>query len=251
MSAIALPWGMPLANRARARAARHPLLSPWRLSLFTVLNVIVLPIPSDCGPRCEHGAGVIRVPQPLPGRVSGAPSSAPSLLGNVRVAPFEIVPRPLEGATENLNGEALRKHLSEEATQQAIRTLLRHNMAEVRGDASKSGSATGDGLSMTGSVRLPLSLPPGVIGLRASSRKGPFATAVVTLKRSDGSVLASEERTLRWKDVRWTRGGRVRRNRKVDDVLANSVRKSVDHAVRRLRRNPALRDGEQRDVPAH
>ena len=177
--------------------------------------------------------GWIALFAPLSAVAYGAPERSP-LFEQVSVRPFVILPRPINGSRDRPDVESVLRRLSEEATRQAGRTLLGHRLAGKVERLETPGPRPG-GITLVGSVRLPVALPPGVIGLRASSRRGPFAYAQVSLQGASGRPLATGEATLEWDDVRWLRGARVRRNRPLDQVLEHATRKAVDRAVRRLK----------------
>jgi hypothetical protein len=247
VSTLSLPWGLPLPSTTKAPAVSHPLLSPWRVSLFIIMNVIILPIPSDCGPPCGHGEGSRSLSSGPPqrsslGAVSGGRETR-EYLGTVRVVPFQIRERPIPGVTETSGAEALRNHLADEATARAIRTLRDHKKANVTEGPSEGETSPDAPLTLSGTVSLPLFVPPRLRGFDAGLRRAPFATAAVTLTRPDGTTVGSEEATLRWKDVRWLRGARRKRNRPIEDILQDFTRKSVDHSVRRLERRISPPEG--------
>ncbi|MES1241215.1 MAG: hypothetical protein ABUT39_06305 [Acidobacteriota bacterium] len=88
---------------------------------------------------------------------------------------------------------------------------------------------------VTGTVRMPVSLPPQVKGLAADSRKGPLASATVRLLDADGNTLREAEAVLTWREARWLEGApRFRRSRRVEAVLADAVDEVVERAVLRL-----------------
>lgn len=150
----------------------------------------------------------------------------------VALAPITIVPRSLEGAPARADQEAVMQRLGLEATERAQRLLLKRGVgATVERVNSPNFTAP---VLVTGTVTLPISLPPGVIGWRALTRKGAFATAQIVLSNRQGQVLAREEVTLDWGDVWWLHGGIRKRNTPLDEVLVKFVRKSVDRAVEQL-----------------
>ena len=119
----------------------------------------------------------------------------------------------------------------EEATKQASRTLTEHGFVgtvELVGKVAEAQSP----LVLTGTVRLPVSLPVNVYGFDAYERRGQFATSTVIVKRRDGTVLATGESRLTWKAC-WWETGRGHHNLPVDDVLADFVRKATDQATRK------------------
>jgi hypothetical protein len=139
---------------------------------------------------------------------------------------------PFRGSPERPDQAQALQSLSKEATTRAERTLLKQHIAQkVEKTSSPAASAP---LVLTGTVRLPVSIPAGERGGRAMFRGGQFATATVTLRRSDGTLVAEGRSSLRWGDVRWLRGVRIRRSRNLDDVLQDAVRKATDHAVKSL-----------------
>lgn len=161
----------------------------------------------------------------------------PPAFAKVVVAPFVVQPQPFPGALERPEGGELERRLAEEAASRAARSLVRQRIASVAERVPSREAAAEGTVVVTDPVRLPLALPPDVRGLRAAFRPGIFAIAEVTMRRADGTFLAREQATLKWDEVRWTRGGKVRRARPLDDVLQDAVRKVVDRAVKRLKRH--------------
>lgn len=137
---------------------------------------------------------------------------------------ISIEAQPIEGATARADTAAITKRLSEAAIAQAAKSLDKPPFASR-------------GLRLSGVIRLPLSLPPRVIGLRAHDRKGNFVTANFTLHGADGKSLAEQSVTLKWDDVRWTQGARPwKRNRALDEVLEEATRKAVARAAWQISR---------------
>lgn len=153
----------------------------------------------------------------------------------VALVPFTIVPRAMEGAPARLDQNDIMQRLGSEATVRAERLLLKRGVAATVERVASAQASAAPAL-VTGTVTLPISLPRGVIGWRALSRKGPFATAKVLLMDASGKVLAQQEVTLDWGDVRWLWGGRARHNIPLDEVLMKFTRKAVDRAVEQLAR---------------
>lgn len=161
------------------------------------------------------------------------PARDSPVAAEVVLLPFVIDPQPYPGAPARPDEVDLLRRLSEEATARAERTLLKQRLAGrvIRMAPSVSGAGV---TVLSGVVRLPVSVPLRQTGARAAFRRGSFATASVQLRRPDGTS-SQQEITLDWQDSRWLQGARIRRARKVDDVLADFVRKAVDHAVKDLR----------------
>ena len=178
------------------------------------------------------GASVCTLLLPAWKAVGSAPKQP--VFAAVRVAPFVIEPQPLSGAPERTDQSAFVKRLTEEATRQAEQSLLRHRIAGATRQSTPPGDAAPSGRSISGTLHLPLSLPPDVYGLRASSQKGSLATALIRVMDAGGQTIRTETASIRWRDVRWLRGARVRRNRPTDDVLADAARNVTDRAVKQL-----------------
>lgn len=143
-------------------------------------------------------------------------------------ASITIEAQPIEGAATRADTPAIVQRLSEAAVNQAAVSLSKTPLAAR-------------GVTLRGTIRLPLALPPGVIGLRAHDRKGIFVTAHFTMQGADGKSIAEQNVTLGWDDVRWTRGARPwKRNRALDEVLEDAARTAVDRGVWQLarRNNP-------------
>jgi hypothetical protein len=171
-------------------------------------------------------------------------ASATVVWPTVALVPFTVVPQDIEGANARPDQNALSQRLAEEATTRAERLLLmRHIGAKVERTTSIQNVTAP--VFVTGSVSLPLSLPPGVIGWKARSRKGPFVTARAVLTDAAGRVLAQEEVTLDWNDVRWLRGARTKHNLPLEDVLLKFTRKSVDGAIEAMQQKIHASQGGQ------
>ncbi len=152
-----------------------------------------------------------------------------SLWTQAIVVPILIEAEPIEGATPRADVEAVAKRLSESATGEAGRRLLKERIA-VTVETTPPAAVV-----LSGTIRLPLSLPPRVIGLRAHDRQGAFATAHFTLRDAGGKVITEETAMLKWDEVRWLRGGgHYRRNRALDEVLQDTARSATARAVKRL-----------------
>ncbi len=152
------------------------------------------------------------------------------LFVRVAVVPFTVEPQPFAGAPTRSDQAKLVSKLEEEATKQSSRSLIEHNLAGEVQPAAKFSEAQAP-FVLSGIVRLPISLPERVYGLDAYERSGQFATAIVTVKHLDGTILATGEARLTWKACWWITGPRSRRNLPVDDVLADFVRKAADRAT--------------------
>lgn len=168
-------------------------------------------------------------------RVSARVEARPSATWQkVAVVRWTIVPRVIENAPTRLDQDAIFKRLSDEAGARTERLLLKRRMAASVEHIETAQAVTAP-VFLTGTISLPISLPAGVIGLRARSQEGVFVVATVTLSDAAGKVLAREESSLNWNDAYWTNGSRRRkRNYKLDDVLAKFTRKAVDRAIEQL-----------------
>ena len=163
---------------------------------------------------------------------SSASRQKASPLPSVSVIPFVIEPQAFPGAEKNPNETVVLRELSNQATNQAQSTLLKKKIALTVNVNEKAEAATP--VVITGVVRLPVSLPPDLIGLQAVSRRGRFATATVSVRNGTGKVVAEQTVQLVWGDATWTRGMRIKRNLPLDKVLADFVRKAADRAIQRL-----------------
>ncbi len=163
--------------------------------------------------------------------VPAASADQKPLYARITVTRLTVEAQPFEGAPNRLDQADLIGKLEEEATKQARRTLTEHGFVETVEPVGKVAEAQSP-LVLTGTVRLPVSLPANVYGFDAYERRGQFATATVTVKRRDGTVLATAESRLTWKAC-WWETGRNHRNIPVDDVLADFVRKATDRATRK------------------
>ena len=143
----------------------------------------------------------------------------------LKIAGFTIESQPLEGCAVPTGRETFVRHLASAATDQAARSLVQKGVAVSTGQ-----------LTVMGSVRMVVSLPPSVHGLAAARRKGSLATASVQLVDESGDVVATREASIAWSDVRWLAGApRSRHSRPIEEVLLDGVRLSVDRAVEDLR----------------
>lgn len=159
---------------------------------------------------------------PLLGSILSAHSQAPVAGESIAAPSIAIESQPMEGAAVRADEPAIKGRLAETAANQAAITLKKSPLAAR-------------GLTLTGTIRLPLSLPPRVIGLRAHDRKGTFVTAQFVLRGADGKSVAEQNVALEWDDVRWLTGApKRRRNRPLNDVLEDAARKAVVRAVKQL-----------------
>ncbi len=172
----------------------------------------------------------------LSGCLTAAPAHAgagaiPSPL-TWKIANFTIEPQPLAGSTERETFTAL---LASAATGQAARSLVRQGVAAAVEKARPEAALAGE-ITVVGSVRMAVALPPNVRGLTAARRQGSLAVARVQLVDARGDVVAAGEASIAWNDVRWLSGARQhRRSRPVEEVLLDGARLSVDRAVEEAR----------------
>lgn len=150
----------------------------------------------------------------------------------VFLVPFTFEPQSVAGEPVQ-PGDVRVQLLAAKASSTAAEALL-GQVAETVERAASPGAAQGQVL-VTGVVRLPVSMPPGVRGLAADSRKGSLAVATVRLQGADGNTIREVEAHLTWREARWLEGApRFKRNRRVDAVLADAVEEVVERAVSRL-----------------
>jgi hypothetical protein len=142
----------------------------------------------------------------------------------LKIASFTIAPQPLEGSAIPTGRETFIQLLATAATDQAASSLVQQGVDVSAGQ-----------LTVRGSVRTMIALPPDVYGLAAARRKGSLATASVQLVDANGNVVAAREARIAWSDVRWLTGApRYRRGRPVEEVLLDGVRLSVKRALGQL-----------------
>lgn len=180
---------------------------------------------------CALAAGC---PLPASASVPTGLSSRTPAFAQAAVVPFRIDAQALPGALQRPDQDELVRRLAESATSSAERRLARRHVTRtfVRVPSRDAVAAAPAGVIVSDTVHLPVALPPGVAGSRAAFRRGTFVTAEVTIQRPDGTIIGRGQSTLKWGEVRWTRGARVRRRaRPVDEVLEDAVRKAVEHAV--------------------
>jgi hypothetical protein len=150
----------------------------------------------------------------------------PSLPALEVVAPT-IEPMTLDGADPIGRGwfvEALRV----QAVAATRRLVIEHQLA--------GQLAEGSGVPrVTGVVEVPVALPAGVAGSRATFRAGALARARLQVTDGGGRTLATATAVVEWDDVRWTRGGpKTRRARPIDAALVDAVDRAIERAVRQL-----------------
>lgn len=167
------------------------------------------------------------------------PTSKQDTRVKVAVTPFVIEPQPFAGTPSRQDQEKFVQHLSDEATKQAAQSMTEHRIVDSVQQVPSRDAAKGQ-VVVTGVVRLPVSLPSGVIGWSGSHRHGHFATATVTVFSPVGQIISTEDVTVDWGDVWWFKSGKSARNYPQDEVIASLVRKAVDHAVRRLDRQKLM-----------
>jgi hypothetical protein len=179
----------------------------------------------------------------LPLSLGRAVPRAGTLLPEVVVFPFTIEPQLLPGAPADERA-AFVQLLALEAASSAGRSLMRERLVVSIAQAPSQAAAAGR-FSLTGTVRLPVSLPPGAAGLRADSRGGALAVAIVRLQGPDGRLLAQATAEVTWREADWVTGSRhFKRNRPVDDVLTDAVREATERAVKRLEGQRGLSDSQ-------
>lgn len=150
----------------------------------------------------------------------------------VVVVPFTVEPQPVAGEPVQ-PGDVRVQLLAAEASSTAAEALLGH-VAETVERAASPGAAKGQVL-VTGVVRIPVSMPLGVRGLAADSRRGSLAVATVRLQGADGSTIREAEAQLTWREARWLEGApQFKRNRRIEAVLADAVQEVVERAVSKL-----------------
>lgn len=151
----------------------------------------------------------------------------------VAVVPFRIEPQPFVGAPVRPDAPQFLSHLSDEATNQAQHTLVERHIADAA-ERLISRELARSRIVVTGTVRMPISLPPNLIGWNGAHHHGTFATAIVTATDAAGTILSRQEVSVNWNDVWWFRGGKAAFVYPLDQVLSSLARKAVDHGVRHL-----------------
>jgi len=220
------PFPLPGARMSRFRRFGFDLclliVGPWSVG-------ILMPLfqgPASARPRDNAELGA-------------APQAPPFAI--VAVVPFVVEPLPFPGAPNRPDQDQRVRRLAEEASARAARSLVCQQIAgSVERVPSRDAAAVQ--VLVAGTVRLPVSLPPDLHGLRAQMRHGPFVSATVVMQRADGTILAREEAPLNWGDIRWAYGAKFRRFRPLDDILDDFVRKVVDRAIKRLREHDWRRE---------
>lgn len=176
------------------------------------------------------------------------PPREPAPLPRLVLLPFTIEPQPLEGLPSRSDAGAFAQILAEEATSAAEQALIEHHVASTVERAAPGAKNTG-ALRVTGVVRIPVSLPEDLTGLRADRQRGPFAVAVVHLLGPDGQAVKEADAILTWRDAQWLEGApRYRGNRPAATVLREAVREAVETAIDHLGPHP---DQEAAGKPVH
>jgi len=172
-----------------------------------ILTALALPLNLGCQASAPHGG-----------------SAVPT---NIKVTPFLLEPQPLPDAPDNPS-ETFQTLLLAEASLGAEEALAHGGLGEITG-----------GATITGTVQIPVSLPPDVKGIRAHRQKGRLAAATVKLLGPDGKSIREAEASLSWHEVRWLVGApHFRRYRSPEEVLRDAAHKVVARAVERLGAKP-------------
>lgn len=169
-------------------------------------------------PSCRGDAASAKAPQP-----------------KAVVLPFTIEPLSLQGGPEPSGGQKLMALLAEKAASSAAQTMVSEGLAETVERSASSEAPTGQ-LTLRGTVRLPVRLPPDLHELRDDvQRGGPLATAAVVLLDADGKVMREAKAELDWREVHWReRSFRLGRDRSAEEVLFDAVEEVVRRAVQHL-----------------
>ena len=162
----------------------------------------------------------------------------PAPLPRLVLLPFTIEPQPVEGAPSRSDSKGFAQILATEATSAAEQALIKHHVASSV-ERAAPGARDAGALQVTGVVRIPVTLPEDLRGLRADKQRGPLVVAVVHLQGSDGKAVQKGEAILTWRDAKWLEGApRSRRNRPAEAVLREAVREAVEIAVDHLGPHP-------------
>lgn len=176
------------------------------------------------------------------------PEREPAPLPRLVLHPFAIEPQPLEGAPSRSDSAGFAQILATEATSAAEQALIKHHVASTV-ERAAPGVRDAGALQVTGVVKIPVTLPGDLIGLRADKQRGPLVVAVVHLLGPDGKAVQKGEAILTWRDAEWLEGGpRFRRNRPAATVLREAIREAVEIAVDHLGPHP---DQEAAGKPVH
>ena len=176
------------------------------------------------------------------------PPREPAPLPRLVLLPFTIEPLPLEGAPSRSDPAGFAQILATEATSAAEQALIEHHVASAV-ERAAPGARDAGALQVTGVVKIPVTLPGDLIGLRADKQRGPLVVAVVHLLGPDGKAVQKGEAILTWRDAKWLEGApRFRRNLPAEAVLREAVREAVEIAVDNLGPHP---DQEAEGKPVH
>ena len=134
---------------------------------------------------------------------------------------------PMDGSEVDDEPQWLRQLLVGQATATGRRAAIERKLAGIVEVAP-------DGYRLQIEVSMPIALPSDVVGSKAAFRKGELVVARMQLLAEQGVPLVLAEATVRWRQVRWTTGYRVRRARPREAALLDAVELSVNRAMRRL-----------------
>ena len=181
------------------------------------------------GYDCRRWAALASLAVTLGGCATALPSPKP-VLGRLAVASFVIEPTPL-GDADASDREWFQELLAGHATATARRVSIEWELAD-RVEQSREPPRIH---VLSGSVSVPIALPAAYLGSHATFQKGALAVARIELRDAQGALVDTQEVTVRWRDVRWLRGGpRIRRPRRPDAALIDAVELASERAVKRL-----------------
>lgn len=174
------------------------------------------------------------------------PSPRP-VLDRLAIAGITIVPTSV-GDADASDREWFQEILADQATAAVRQISIDKQLAQ---QVEPEGSQT-EALLLSGTLAIPIALPPEYRGSHAFFQKGALAVARMELRDSNGTLLTTVEATVHWKDVRWTRGShKTRRARRIESFSdrchgasdGTSSREADLRGVRRVRQHLPSRLG--------
>ncbi len=135
----------------------------------------------------------------MAGAVTAGPPRAEPIFEIIAVPEATLNPVAVEDVDHDDEQEWLRQLLVGQATAAGRRAVIDRRVA-------RAIEAHPDGYRLQIEVAVPVTLPPDLSGTKAAFQKGALAVARLQLLDDQGVALAKAETTVRWGQVRWTRG---------------------------------------------
>jgi hypothetical protein len=176
-------------------------------------------------------------------------ASPKPLFAAVAVMPFTVEPEPPAGVAVSPTQPERLRIAAEQVTEHVHHWLLKKRLSgTIAGRVHRATSPADETLPfITGTVRLPVSLPTGRQERHALFARERFATAKVTMQFPDGTTLEAEA-ALNGKDVPLTRNYKryLTYEKGIGWVLEKFAEKAVDRALQSLLSQLTSRSATQR-----